>query len=118
MFFFKQKTAYELRSSDWSSDVCSSDLLLADDKDDVILATRDGFVTRFSVSDLRMFVGRNSTGVRGISLGKGDEVISASILRSFQATAIERQAYLEGGTPRGKEDGATGHASGKERVSE
>src|SRR3546814_6953220 len=25
-FFFKQKTAYELRSSDWSSDVCSSDL--------------------------------------------------------------------------------------------
>src|SRR3546814_9263812 len=29
-FFFKQKTAYELRISDWSSDVCSSDLLLAD----------------------------------------------------------------------------------------
>src|SRR3546814_7192312 len=29
VFFFKQKTAYELRSSDWSSDVCSSDLLLA-----------------------------------------------------------------------------------------
>src|SRR3546814_8066367 len=43
-------------------------VLLADDKDDVILATRDGFVTRFSVSDLRMFVGRNSTGVRGLSL--------------------------------------------------
>src|SRR3546814_9768551 len=29
-FFFKQKTAYEMRISDWSSDVCSSDLL-ADD---------------------------------------------------------------------------------------
>src|SRR3546814_5615495 len=29
-FFFKQKTAYELRISDWSSDVCSSDLLAAD----------------------------------------------------------------------------------------
>src|SRR3546814_16330061 len=27
-FFFKQKTAYEVRISDWSSDVCSSDLLL------------------------------------------------------------------------------------------
>src|SRR3546814_2341261 len=26
VFFFKQKTAYEMRSSDWSSDVCSSDL--------------------------------------------------------------------------------------------
>src|SRR3546814_3819472 len=29
MFFFKQKTAYEMRISDWSSDVCSSDLILA-----------------------------------------------------------------------------------------
>src|SRR3546814_5529302 len=29
MFFFKQKTAYEMRISDWSSDVCSSDLLSA-----------------------------------------------------------------------------------------
>src|SRR3546814_6774267 len=28
-FFFKQKTAYEMRISDWSSDVCSSDLCLA-----------------------------------------------------------------------------------------
>src|SRR3546814_5121794 len=28
--FFKQKTAYEMRISDWSSDVCSSDLVLAD----------------------------------------------------------------------------------------
>src|SRR3546814_19922647 len=29
-FFFKQKTAYEMRISDWSSDVCSSDLLAGD----------------------------------------------------------------------------------------
>src|SRR3546814_1158467 len=29
-FFFKQKTAYEMRISDWSSDVCSSDLRIAD----------------------------------------------------------------------------------------
>src|SRR3546814_8101546 len=28
-FFFKQKTAYEMRISDWSSDVCSSDLVMA-----------------------------------------------------------------------------------------
>src|SRR3546814_4682349 len=42
-FFFKQKTAYEMRISDWSSDVCSSDLLdrahkegRADDKEEVI----------------------------------------------------------------------------------
>src|SRR3546814_9213137 len=29
LFFFKQKTAYEMRISDWSSDVCSSDLALS-----------------------------------------------------------------------------------------
>src|SRR3546814_15441881 len=41
-FFFKQKTAYEMRISDWSSDVCSSDLLTVDlglpqHRDDVVL---------------------------------------------------------------------------------
>src|SRR3546814_7800915 len=35
-FFFKQKTAYEMRISDWSSDVCSSDLLDAAVGDDLI----------------------------------------------------------------------------------
>src|SRR3546814_8725080 len=33
-FFFKQKTAYEMRISDWSSDVCSSDLLLSSEEDE------------------------------------------------------------------------------------
>src|SRR3546814_2727866 len=32
VFFFKQKTAYEMRISDWSSDVCSSDLDPCDDR--------------------------------------------------------------------------------------
>src|SRR3546814_4176569 len=38
-FFFKQKTAYEMRISDWSSDVCSSDLAAEDDEelDDAVL---------------------------------------------------------------------------------
>src|SRR3546814_4962509 len=35
-FFFKQKTAYEMRISDWSSDVCSSDLAQARDCDPVV----------------------------------------------------------------------------------
>src|SRR3546814_1063740 len=41
IFFFKQKTAYEMRISDWSSDVCSSDLVDVDalcDGDDVVVA--------------------------------------------------------------------------------
>src|SRR3546814_5235671 len=33
VFFFKQKTAYEMRISDWSSDVCSSDLLSVESED-------------------------------------------------------------------------------------
>src|SRR3546814_7116439 len=36
-FFFKQKTAYEMRISDWSSDVCSSDLMRGDDVIGMIL---------------------------------------------------------------------------------
>src|SRR3546814_9495026 len=35
-FFFKQKTAYEMRISDWSSDVCSSDLIIEGIRDEVI----------------------------------------------------------------------------------
>src|SRR3546814_10499270 len=34
VFFFKQKTAYEMRISDWSSDVCSSDLLVRPERED------------------------------------------------------------------------------------
>src|SRR3546814_4764814 len=37
-FFFKQKTAYELRISDWSSDVCSSDLLASNEVHDLAVA--------------------------------------------------------------------------------
>src|SRR3546814_18107832 len=37
-FFFKQKTAYEMRISDWSSDVCSSDLAVGQDADFVLQA--------------------------------------------------------------------------------
>src|SRR3546814_13948703 len=45
MFFFKQKTAYDMRISDWSSDVCSSDLhAVARDVDDVVDATGDPVV--------------------------------------------------------------------------
>src|SRR3546814_7963208 len=46
-FFFKQKTAYEMRISDWSSDVCSSDLgspsAIMDPKDDMLVAAAPAF---------------------------------------------------------------------------
>ena len=63
--------------------------------DDVLLATRMGKSIRFTVDDVRVFAGRNSTGVRGIRLGDGDSVMSMSILRHVDASAEERVAYLK-----------------------
>jgi DNA gyrase subunit A len=64
------------------------------ESDDVLLATRAGKCIRFPVADVRVFAGRTSTGVRGIKLGKGDEVISMSILRHAEFDVAERDAYL------------------------
>ena len=66
------------------------------DGDDVLLATRKGRCIRFQISDetLRVFAGRDSSGVRGIRLGKGDEVMSLSVLRHVEASVAERLAYL------------------------
>jgi DNA gyrase subunit A len=67
------------------------------DGDDVFLATSRGRCIRFQITDdsLRVFAGRDSTGVRGIKLAKDDEVISLSVLRHVEATPDERAAYLK-----------------------
>ena len=65
--------------------------------DDVFLATKRGRCIRFQISDetLRVFSGRDSSGVRGIKLGADDEVMSLSVLQHVEATAEERAAYLK-----------------------
>ncbi|MBQ7659441.1 MAG: DNA gyrase subunit A [Alphaproteobacteria bacterium] len=68
---------------------------LCDEDNDVMLAAKSGKCIRFAVTDVRVFVGRNSTGVRGIKLGTGDEVISMSILKHIKANADEREEYLK-----------------------
>jgi DNA gyrase subunit A len=68
---------------------------LCDEADDVFLAARSGKAIRFPVADVREFVSRTSTGVRGMTLGKGDEVVSMSILKAFSATPQEREDYLK-----------------------
>ena len=67
------------------------------DGDDVFLATKLGRCIRFQISDdnLRVFSGRDSSGVRGIRLAEGDEVISLSVLRHVDAGPDERTAYLK-----------------------
>ncbi|PWC36295.1 DNA gyrase subunit A [Azospirillum sp. TSO35-2] len=65
------------------------------DTDDVLLATSGGKCIRFAVDDVRVFAGRTSTGVRGIRLADGDEVVSMSILGHVDATAEERAAFFK-----------------------
>jgi DNA gyrase subunit A len=63
--------------------------------DNVLLTTAAGRCIRFPVDDVRLFKGRDSSGVRGIRLDKGDEVISMAILRHVEATPGERAAYIK-----------------------
>jgi DNA gyrase subunit A len=64
-------------------------------QDDVLLTTRKGRCIRFQATDVRVFKGRDSTGVRGMMLEEGDEVIAMSILRHVDATAEERTTYIK-----------------------
>jgi len=63
--------------------------------DDVLLTTALGQCIRFPVDDVRVFAGRNSVGVRGITLGNGDRIISMAIVGHVDAEPWERAAYLK-----------------------
>jgi DNA gyrase subunit A len=67
---------------------------VCNEQQDVLLTSRDGQAIRFPVTDVRVFKGRMSSGVRGINLGKADEVISMAILTHVEAEAAERAAYV------------------------
>jgi len=71
------------------------DVQICTESDDVLLTSAAGQCIRFAVDDVRVFQGRTSMGVRGISLADGDKLISLSILRHVEATADERAAYLK-----------------------
>ncbi|MBX9707580.1 MAG: DNA gyrase subunit A [Caulobacteraceae bacterium] len=64
-------------------------------EDDVLLTTALGRAIRFKADDVRVFKGRDSTGVRGVRLQDGDEVISMAILGRVDATPDERAAYVK-----------------------
>ncbi len=68
-------------------------------EDDVLLTTARGQCIRFLLKDtVRLFKGRESDGVRGIKLDKGDKIISMAILTHVDAEAPERAAYLKQAT--------------------
>src|ERR1700761_135629 len=71
------------------------DVQICTEQDDVLLTTKAGKCIRFAVTDVRVFKGRDSTGVRGIKLGKDDEVVSLTLLHHSDATTAEARTYLK-----------------------
>lgn len=71
-----------------SVDICT-------ENDNVLLTTANGQAIRFPVSDVRVFKGRESNGVRGIKLDGDDRLISMAILRHVEATPAERTVYVK-----------------------
>jgi DNA gyrase subunit A len=65
------------------------------DEDDVMLVTAQGRAIRFPTTEVRVFKGRDSTGVRGIRLAEGDRVVSMAVIRHFEADPEERATYLK-----------------------
>ncbi len=68
---------------------------ICEEADDVMLVTSMGKAIRFPTTEVRVFKGRDSTGVRGIKLAAKDHVVSMSVIRHFEASSEERVAYLK-----------------------
>ncbi len=71
------------------------DVRLCSEDQDVLLVSSAGRAIRFPVTDVRVFAGRNSTGVRGVRLKGGDRLISMAILNHVDVTTEEARAYLK-----------------------
>jgi len=76
-------------------DVSMVNARICTEEDDVMLVTAMGRAIRFPTTEVRVFKGRDSTGVRGIRLAEGDKVVSMSVIRHFEADPAERAAYLK-----------------------
>jgi DNA gyrase subunit A len=62
---------------------------------DVLLTTYRGRAIRFAVPEIRVFAGRNSTGVRGITLGADDKIIGMAMLNHGESDSAVRAAYIK-----------------------
>lgn len=63
--------------------------------DDILLTAANGRCVRFPVTQVRVFSGRSSTGVRGIRLDEDDKIIAMSVLRHVDVTPAESRAYMK-----------------------
>ncbi|MGH6943240.1 MAG: DNA gyrase C-terminal beta-propeller domain-containing protein, partial [Geminicoccaceae bacterium] len=78
---------------------------VATESNDVLLAARGGKCVRFPIPSVRVFRSRNSEGVRGMDLAKGDRVISMSILDHVELSIEERDAFLRLDAARRRQNG-------------
>ncbi|WGD31262.1 DNA gyrase subunit A [Ancylobacter sp. WKF20] len=72
-----------------------ADVQLCTEQDDVLLTSANGQCIRFPVTEVRVFKGRDSMGVRGIQLEGADKLISMAIIRHVEASVEERAAYTK-----------------------
>ena len=70
-------------------------VLPCNEDQDVLLTTYRGRAIRFAVPEIRVFAGRNSTGVRGITLGKDDRIIGMAMLNHGESDSAVRAAYIK-----------------------
>ncbi|MFC3061362.1 DNA gyrase subunit A [Paenirhodobacter populi] len=70
------------------------DTRMCTEDDDIMLVMAGGRAIRFPVPEVRIFKGRDSTGVRGVRLAEGDKVVSMSVIRHFEAEPWERAAFV------------------------
>ena len=87
------------------------DVQICTEHDDVLLTAAGGQCIRFPVTDVRVFTGRTSMGVRGIALAKDDTLISLAILRHVEAD-LGRTGGLPEDAPRGGRRNRGGGACG------
>src|SRR5256885_5245390 len=84
LFFFSSRRRHTRLQGDWSSDVCSSDL---------IIATELGKAIRFSEAEVRA-MGRDTQGVIGIKLSKGDAVAGmATVIEGGDLLVVTQRGY-------------------------
>ena len=68
---------------------------ILDDDDDFLLSSEKGKSLRVQSKKLRLFKGRSSKGIKGMSLKKDDKIISLSILKSVKITSEEAKSYIK-----------------------
>src|SRR3546814_8442045 len=94
-FFFKQKTAYERRISDWSSDVCSSDLHpallgIVEIEIEIYLAPAFMDVRRHRVPHASRLEDREAhRQLRAVAYAGDDELVDRPVVGRLQAAALE-----------------------------